>query len=92
MDEETAERRAELLNEIQSDIMDEYNRSRIGRTEKVLCEGFDPEIGLYYGRSYAESPDVDGRILFTSEEETEESFVYVQITGELEGEPFGTRV
>lgn len=91
-DEETANRRAELLMEIQAEIMERFTESRVGKREKVLCEGIDPETGLYYGRSYAESPDVDGRVLFGSDRETELGFVDVEITGELDGEPVGKRV
>ena len=30
-----------------------------------MCEGFDEESGLWYGRSYADSPDIDGQVLFS---------------------------
>ena len=55
---EVAARRVELLVELQSRVMDAYNESRLGETLEVLCEGFDPDMGCYAGRSYADSPDV----------------------------------
>lgn len=90
VDEETAQRRAELIMDIQSEIMDDYNASRIGTVEKVLVEGFD---GIYYyGRSYAESPDIDGRILFRAEDAPINDFVTVRITDCEDGEPIGERI
>ena len=79
---ETAARRVELLVELQSRVMDAYNESRLGETLEVLCEGFDPEMGCYAGRSYADSPDVDGRVFFTAAGLVPAgTFVNVRITG-----------
>ena len=89
-DTEVAQRRAELVMELQSRIMDEYNESRIGKEFTVLVEDFD---GTYYsGRSYAESPDIDGRIVFVSDELITEDFAKVVITDIIDGEPFGRAV
>ena len=65
-DEDTVARRVSLIIDLQSEVMDEYNKSRIGCVITVLCEGIDTETGLYWGRSYADSPDIDGRVLFKS--------------------------
>ena len=87
-DEETARRRAELVMELQSGIMDGYNESRVGTVTEVLAEGFDGTF--WYGRSFAESPDIDGRILFTADEDEDlDGFVPVEITGDIDGEPVG---
>lgn len=91
-DEETAQRRAELVMQIQGEIMDEFNRSRIGKTEVVLCEGYDEESGCSYGRSYAESPDIDGQILFTGAEGREGEFYLVEFTGDCDGDMTGEAV
>ena len=32
---------------------------------EILCEGFDPQAQMFYGRSYADSPDIDGLVYFT---------------------------
>ena len=89
--EETARRRAELVMELQAGVMDGYNESRIGTVTEVLAEGFDGT--RWYGRSYAESPDIDGRILFTAEEDADlDGFVLVEITGDIDGEPVGKYV
>lgn len=62
---EEAQRRADLILELQAPIMEDFCQSLVGRTLDVLCEGFDGESGLWYGRCYADSPDIDGQVLFT---------------------------
>ena len=90
VDEEEAARRAELVVDIQSRIMDEWNEEMQGETLEVLCDGFDGQSMCYVGRSYAESPDIDGRIYFTAQEPVETgAFVQVRITGAMDGELTG---
>ena len=89
-DPEVAQKRAELLEMIQSGIMDEYNASMIGKKLEVLVAGFDPEIEQYFGRTYADSPDIDGRVWLACDEPlTEGSFVMVQIDGSVDGDLSG---
>lgn len=71
VDTAEAERRAELVVDVQSRIMDDFNDSRMGTVAEVLCDGFDQEAMQFVGRSYAESPDIDGRIYFTADHEVE---------------------
>lgn len=88
--EEVAVRRAEIINELQSRVMDEYNEKQRGKTLEVLCEGWDPETEQYFGRTYADSPEIDGRVVFTSEETIRAgSFVPVEITGVCDGDLTG---
>ena len=65
VDPEEARRRADLILELQAPIMEDFCQSLVGKTLDVLCEGFDEESGLFYGRCYADSPDIDGQVLFT---------------------------
>ncbi len=88
-DSETANRRAELIQELQADIMDSFNRSRVGTVTKVICEGYSEEMCLYQGRSFAESPDVDGVIWFSAQDAKPGEFYDVCIKGELDGELVG---
>ena len=60
----TAQRRAELIMELQAQIMDEFCQGRVGQTLRVLCQDFDDESGLLVGRSWADSPDIDGLVFF----------------------------
>ena len=90
---ETEKRRAELVVDVQSDIIDAYNESVLGSVREILCEGFDPQAQMFYGRSYAESPDIDGRVWFTAEEEVPAgTFVSVRLTGTMDGELTGETV
>ena len=90
VDTAEAERRAELVVDVQSRIMDDFNESRMGEVTEVLCEGWDPQAMSYAGRSWAESPDIDGRIYFTAEREVAGGeFVPVRITGSMDGELTG---
>ena len=88
--DDVASHRVELLVELQSRIMDAYNEARLGSVLEVLCEGFDPQAGCYAGRSYADSPDIDGRVLFTAAGVIPAGeFVRVRITGTENGDLTG---
>ena len=90
VDTAEAERRAELVADVQSEIMDDFNESRLGGMAEVLCDGFDGQSMCYVGRSYAESPDIDGRIYFTAERDVAPGeFVPVRLTGVMDGEMTG---
>lgn len=91
VDETEARRRAELLVDVQSDVIDAYNESVLGSLREVLCEGFDPQSQRYFGRSYAESPDIDGRVWFDADEARPGEFVTVRLTGAMDGELTGER-
>ena len=84
---EIARQRAEIIAELQSRIMDDYNADCIGQTMEAFCEGYDPDEESYYGRTYADSPDVDGKIWFTSSEHVKiGDFVRVRVVDAYDGE------
>ena len=90
VEEEVAKERAETLEMIQSQIMDEYNAAQIGKTMEVLVDGYDEEQEQFYGRTYADSPDIDGRVWIASEEPLHEGdFVNVTIDGCIDGDLAG---
>ena len=90
VDAEIAQKRAEIIEMIQSGIMDDYNAAMIGRKLEVLVEGFDEEFGQYYGRTYADSPDIDGRVWIACDEPlTEGTFINVCIDSCIEGDLAG---
>ncbi|MGO5022546.1 30S ribosomal protein S12 methylthiotransferase RimO [Lawsonibacter sp. LCP25S3_G6] len=87
---EVAARRVELVVDLQSRIMDDYNEQRLGTVMEVLCEGFDSSEGCYAGRTYADSVDIDGRVLFTAAGLIPAGeFVNVRITGISDGDLTG---
>ena len=90
VDEEVAKERADTLEMIQSQIMDEYNAAQIGKTLEVLVDGYDEEQEQFYGRTYADSPDIDGRVWIGSEEPLREGdFVMVTVDGTVDGDLTG---
>ncbi|MGM9588984.1 MAG: 30S ribosomal protein S12 methylthiotransferase RimO [Faecousia sp.] len=90
VDNEIAVKRAETIEMIQSSIMDDWCNSMIGKTMEILVDGYDEEAEQFYGRSYADSPDIDGRVWIASDEPlTEGDFVTVTIDGCIEGDLSG---
>lgn len=90
VDNETAQKRAEIIEMLQSEIMDEWSASMIGKTLEVLVDGYDEEMEQFYGRTYADSPDIDGRVWIASEEPVREGeFVMVTIDGCRDGDLSG---
>lgn len=90
-DEDEAKHRQEIVMDIQAEIMDEWSQEFVGKTVRILCEGYDDEIGLQFGRSFADSPDIDG-IVFFSGECAAGDFAEVEITEIADGEWFGAQV
>ncbi len=87
---DVAQRRVELVVDLQSRIMDEYNQQRLGTVMEVLCEGFDSQAGCFVGRTYADSVEIDGRVCFTAAGVVPAgTFVDVLITGMSDGELTG---
>ena len=92
-DLDVALERAERVEMIQSQIMDAYNESYIGKTVTVLVDGFDEEFEQFYGRTFADSPEIDGRVWIASEEALSEGkFVNVCIDGLIDGDLSGSLV
>lgn len=91
LDEETKQRRADVIMEQQQIIMAQNNEKMIGKTIEVVTEGFDRYGECYFGRSAADAPDIDGKIFFRSPERklTSGSFVKVKITETLDYDLIG---
>jgi len=89
-DNEVAQARAQMVESIQSRIMDDYNESMLGKTVDVLVDGFDEELEQFFGRTYADSPEIDGRVwIATQEAIVEGSFVKVLIDSVVDGDLSG---
>ncbi len=90
VDYEVAQLRAQQVETIQSRIMDDYNAAMQGKTVTVLVDGYDENMEQFYGRTYADSPEIDTRVwLATADALTEGSFVKVCIDGVADGELSG---
>ena len=89
-DTEVAQNRAEIVEMIQSGIMDDYNASMMGKTMEILVDGYDEEMEQFFGRTYADSPEIDGKVWIASEEPLQEGeFVTVKIDGCVDGDLSG---
>ena len=83
--EQTKQDRYDILMQTQLTVTEEQSRDNVGRTLTVLCDGFDTVAEVYYGRTYADAPDVDGKVYFTSRDKIAPgSFVSVRITEALD--------
>ena len=67
IDEDEKQRRADVVMETQMVISDRLNQERLDTDIEVVVEGWDKYGECYYGRSYAEAPEIDGKIFFSSE-------------------------
>lgn len=80
IDEDVKQRRHREAMLLQQRITRRFARGRVGRECDVLIEGRQ-DTRTYWGRSYAEAPEVDGSIyVFSDRELTPGDFVRVRIT------------
>jgi len=85
IDEQTKQDRYDILMQTQLTVTEELNEKKIGTVLTVLCEGYDTVAEIHYGRSYADAPDVDGRVYFKSKKRVPRGkFCTVKITEALD--------
>ena len=90
VDNEIAQARAQMVETIQSRIMDDYNEAMMGKVLDVVVDGYDEEFEQYFGRTYADSPEIDGRVWIASQDDLSEgSFVKVCMDGLVDGDLTG---
>ena len=93
VDADVAMERAQQVELLQSGIMDDYNASMVGKTLEVLVDGYDEEYEQFFGRTFADSPEIDGRVWIASLEPLHEGdFVMVQIDGTQDGDLMGIMI
>lgn len=64
-------KRQKTILELQNSISKEINAKRIGKVYKAIVDGIADDGIFYYGRTYAEAPEIDGTVYFTSPEPLE---------------------
>ena len=64
IDEKIMQERYDILMREQLHITEAKNEKLIGKRLRVLCEAFDPAAEIYYGRTEADAPDIDGKVYF----------------------------
>ena len=93
IDEQVKQDRYDCLMQTQLTVSEEKTAERIGQRLTVLCEGYDRIAEVYHGRSYADAPDVDGRVYFKSQNEIlPGQFVDVLITEAMDYDLVGEAI
>ena len=93
IDEQIKLDRYDIIMRDQLSINEENNEKKLGTTVLVLCEGYDEVSKIYYGRSYADAPDIDGKIYFTGEKGIPAgTFVEVEIKEVVEYDLVGAAI
>ena len=67
IEDEVKEKRREIIETVQTDVVEAKQAAMIGKTLTVLVEGYDRFGECWYGRSVREAPDIDGKIFFTAQ-------------------------
>lgn len=62
------QKRFDLMMDLQKETMDLNNSLRLDKIYQAIVEGVADDGIFYTGRTYAEAPDIDSLIYFTSEE------------------------
>ena len=90
IDEQVKQDRYDTLMQTQLTVSEELSADKIGQTLTVLCDGYDTVAEIHYGRSYADAPDVDGRVYFKSPKRIATgTFCEVKITEALDYDVVG---
>lgn len=94
IDDDIKQKHADIIMEHQQSVMAEYCESLIGSEVEVLVEGYDKLAECFFGRTYADAPEVDGCVFFTCNGEKPKAgdFVKVKITDYMGCDPVGERV
>lgn len=91
--DKTKQRRHDILMSEQERIHNDRNARFIGTVQRVVCEGYDQVAECFFGRSYADAPEIDGKVYFNSSFRVGEGeFVDVEITELLDYDLFGKTV
>ena len=64
IDEQLKQDRYDILMQTQLTVSEELNAAKIGSEITVITDGYDAVAEIYFGRSEADAPDVDGKVYF----------------------------
>ena len=93
IDEQVKQDRLDILMREQMEINEALNREKIGKTVEVICEGYDTVAEVHYGRSAADSPEIDGKVYFNSDVRVAEGcFVKVKVRRVVDYDLYGVAI
>ena len=76
LDEETRQRRADHIMELQAEVSAGKEKEKVGQTLECICDGVDGETGMYLLRSRADCPEIDGNVLTPADTPLETGALY----------------
>ena len=76
LDEETRQRRADHIMELQAGISEKKQREKVGQTLECICDGFDEDAGMYLLRAKGDCPEIDGNVLTPADTPLQEGAFY----------------
>ena len=68
LDEETKQRRAEVIMEIQTAVSAALLKKKVGTVMDVVVDGYNSKNKVFIGRSSQDAPEIDGVVYFSSAE------------------------
>lgn len=93
IDEQDKQDRYDLVMQEQMEVSLEYNESKVGKVVTVLVEGFDPCSDAFFGRTYADAPEIDTKVYFTADTRPlEGTFVKVRVKEVMDYDLIGKMV
>jgi ribosomal protein S12 methylthiotransferase len=85
--------RQEKIMLTQNKISEAKNQEMVGRELEIVIDGYVPSEEVYLGRSYKDTPDVDGYVFIESETELlSGDYIMVRITGANDYDLIGERI
>jgi ribosomal protein S12 methylthiotransferase len=91
--EKVKKKRCDAVMRAQKQIHAKHNKQLIGKTLKVICEGYDNVSECFFGRSEYDCPDIDGKIYFFSSRNVKEGeFVNIKINEAADYDLIGSAV
>ena len=64
IDEQVKQDRYDILMQTQLTVSEDLNNAKLGSEITVITDGYDNVAEIYFGRSEADAPDVDGKVYF----------------------------
>ncbi len=94
IDEQVKQDRYDIIMRTQGDIIAELNDAAVGKVVDVICEEYDPVSEVYYGRSAANAPEIDGKVYFRAAKGSVQpgKFVKVKITEAIDYDLVGDKI
>ena len=93
IDEQTKQDRYDILMQTQLTVSEQLSLDKVGSEIEVICDGYDTVAEVHYGRSYADAPDVDGKVYFSARRRRNAGdFVKVKITEAIDYDLIGEAI